>query len=466
MSLFSRRKPEPDPLYRREYWHQLHVVKPLEATITSSLPLGTWARRPLVEVPYDYRDPGSDGVTFYLPVHWHVTGDLKRRVVDLIASRLGITDPSAHWVLSGMQPKVTIKARARMPQQVLFSQHRDTVLSLPDTQPFIGVSTGGKVITADLEDDSPHLLVSAGSGAGKSSLTRLIGCQAIRSGGQLIILDAKRTSHPWAKKINGVTYCKSIGEIHDALITVAGIAEQRNEEAEDPNAHLGPRLWLLVEELNVTAERLRDYWEMARVKSDPRKSPAVSALKTILFTGRSARVHVIAVAQRLDASVVGGGAARENFTDRYLARFSKQSWAMLAGDAGPMPPKSNVPGRWVAVKHGTAHQVQVAWISDDEATDWARSREIDTSATRVEVARQSETATAVATVTLRNSLPLLPGPAMSLEAIRSHRARDERFPKPLGFEGGQHLYDLNDLIRWRRGRDASRALPAAGGSGR
>jgi hypothetical protein len=38
------------------------------------------------------------------------------------------------------------------------------VLSLPDTQPFIGVSTDEKIITGGLEDATPHLLVSTGSG--------------------------------------------------------------------------------------------------------------------------------------------------------------------------------------------------------------------------------------------------------------------------------------------------------------
>jgi hypothetical protein len=47
-------------------------------------------------------------------------------------------------------------------------------------------------------------------------------------------------------------------------------------------------------------------------------------------------------------------AARENFCDR-LARFSKQSCAMLAGDERAVPPKSNVPGRGVAVKHARVH---------------------------------------------------------------------------------------------------------------
>lgn len=460
-----RRKPDPDPLYRREYWHQIHVVKPLEATLINSLPLGGWNRRPLIDVPHDYRDPASDGVVFHVPTIWHVTSDLKRRTVDLIASRLGITDPTASWSLSGMQPRVVIKARQRMPQKVAFADHRDTVLRLPDTQPFIGVSSGGAIITADLEDDSPHLLVSAGTGAGKSSLTRLIGCQAIRSGGQLIVLDAKRTSHSWAKRINGVTYCKTIPEIHDALVTVADIAEQRNEEAEDPDAHQGPRLWVLAEEMNMTAERLRDHWDAVRVKTDPRKSPAIAALKTILFTGRSARVHVIAVAQRMDANLLGGGAARENFTDRYLARFSKQTWAMLAGDAGTMPAKSDVPGRWVAVKHGRAHQVQVGWISETEATEWASRPKSVTSTVRLDIARSSKSVLARTTMGLRDALPYLGQPELSLDALRKLSQRDETFPAPLGFEGGQYVYDLDCLVRWRRGRLFTQELPPVGETG-
>lgn len=39
-------------------------------------------------------------------------------------------------------------------------------------------------------------------------------------------------------------------------------------------------------------------------------------------------------------------------------------------------------------------------------------------------------------VDLREALPHLPGPALSLEALRKHAQRDDRFPEPAGEVNG------------------------------
>jgi hypothetical protein len=349
-----------------------------------------------------------------------------------------------------------------MPEQVLWSDMLDRIEAAPETAPILGLGVGGQIVDADLEDDSPHVLISAGSGGGKSALTRLIACQALHNGAQVVICDFKRTSHNWAKGLPGVTYARRIDEIHQALVTLAEVAEDRNERAEDPDADLGPRIWVILEEMNATSEKLKDFWLAVREKDDPKRSPAVSGMKDLLFMGRSAKVHVVAIAQRLDASVVGGGSSRENFALRCLTRFTPQAWAMLASDAGKAPRRSRVVGRWHIVSHGDATETQVCWVSEEQARSWATTGRPVRAVGGLkvltpiggDVAQPSERVATATLIDLRSALALLPGPELTLAALRKHSERDPTFPAPAGWENGARMWELDDLCGWRRARMA------------
>ncbi|MGW1794259.1 hypothetical protein ACWCO0_25855 [Streptomyces tubercidicus] len=43
----------------------------------------------------------------------------------------------------------------------------------------------------------------------------------------MYVLDFKRISHTWARGVPGVTYCRDIAEIHDALIHLAQEGRRR-----------------------------------------------------------------------------------------------------------------------------------------------------------------------------------------------------------------------------------------------
>jgi hypothetical protein len=449
-------------VYHDEFWHHRRVVEPLQRTILNTLPMEGFVRRPFVQVPLDFRKDGTSGTTFWYPPDLHMTSDLKTTVVDLICSKLGIGEPSATWTTTGTQPHVVIKPRQQPPSSAAWLDYLEQIETAKETQPVIGVTTGGKLISSDLEDDSPHILISGGSGSGKSALTRLIASQALHHGNKVVVLDFKRSSHRWALGLPGVTYCRDIIEIHDALVTVADIAEDRNRLADDPNADLGPRIWLVCEEMNATTDKLRDYWELTRDKTDPKRSPAIQALKDILFMGRSAKVNAVVIAQRLEANVVGGGAARENFADRYLARYTPQTWKMLAGDVWPMPKKTKQSGRWQSVKHSEAHATQVIFVTEAQAIEWAlNGRDVPAITERNDQRKHLGHVPAGTRVGLRDALPQLPGPTLTLVALRKHAQRDDRFPAG-EYDGTQNVYDLDELVAWKTRRDAA-ALVAVGG---
>ena len=121
-------------------------------------------------------------------------------------------------------------------------------------------------------------------------LAQLVGVQVLARGGRVVILDLKG-SHRWALGLPGVDYCTRPAQMHEALVRLAALADQRNADAlhEPEDWDPGPRVLVIAEELNATFARLRDYWAEVREKSDPKTSPAVRAFRNILYMGRAQR---------------------------------------------------------------------------------------------------------------------------------------------------------------------------------
>jgi DNA helicase HerA-like ATPase len=49
----------------------------------------------------------------------------------------------------------------------------------------IGVAAGGRPVGVDLDSESPHTAVSAGTGAGKSNMLRVVAAQVMHHGAAL-----------------------------------------------------------------------------------------------------------------------------------------------------------------------------------------------------------------------------------------------------------------------------------------
>lgn len=127
-------------------------------------------------------------------------------------------------------------------------------------------------------------------------------------GAVLLILDPKRISHMWARGLPNVAYARDDHELHAALLWLAGEVAWRNREADksadvEGNVHgdVGPRIFVIAEELNAMMKRLRAYWRTVRESGDPVRSPALDALDEVMFTGRQVRVNVLMIGQRLSA---------------------------------------------------------------------------------------------------------------------------------------------------------------------
>jgi hypothetical protein len=385
----------------------------------------------------------------------YITSEQRSLISAIVKAKVPAGDLVESWDQVGAEVTATWTPRRRPPKDVGLAQLEVHGAGLPDHQLYLGQGAGDVPVILDLHHDSPHIAESAGSGAGKSVLAQLIAVQVLRRGGRVIILDRKG-SHRWAVGLPGVQYCIDAEDMHDALVNTASTADRRNREAfrqpEDWNP--GARILVICEELNATIGQLMAHWDSIREKGEPKKSPAVGALGEIAFMGRSAKVHLLAIAQMLTARSMGGPEARENFGIRCLARYTANNWKMLVPEAA-MPRSSRTLGRWQIVVGGVATETQVCFLTPAEARAYAHP---DVAATTLSPATSQATGPIKATgdicdgVTLREAVDrgLVPG---KWNAVRKRLERDTKDPRkaapaPIGERGQAHVYDREQLAEW------------------
>ncbi|MFD8823802.1 helicase HerA domain-containing protein [Streptomyces sp. NPDC059605] len=479
------------------------------------LPEQTDPRRYL-HIPRNFSEDGAV-IRVDVPGRLDFSKDL---VAEIITTKLALEGVTFSWHLAGRETYVTVKKTRRPPARAAFKDPkvREVVAAAKESAPVIGIGSAGRIVTVDLDDQSPHILVNASTGGGKSVTLRCIACQMLHHGSRVFVLDTKRISHPWASGLPGVTYCRDIADIHDQLIALGLEGRHRTRVADelgidaDPKA-IGPRLLILLEEVNTTMKQLARYWEKTRESGDPKVSPAIDALNEILYMGRQLRMHVLLVAQSATARALGGPEAREQFSTRILARYSLNAWRMLAPEIHPAPKPTKHPGRAQVVSGGTARETQVLFFTETEARQWATTDKKPAAGGPVPVqllgppaeslpgagsttpglppapeqpAAASEdrpadprnptpppaAAPAAPAANATATPPTTPSPAVvdddqavglrqaadhhlpgiTLAALRFARANDPAFPDPAGKRGAELLYRVGDLKKWARNR--------------
>jgi len=398
----------------------------------------------------------------------YLTAEQRQYVSAVVAAKIPAGDLVESWDQVGTNVTATWTIRKRPPASVGYPDLEARFASLKEWEFFLGLGVGGKPVTISLEDDSPHIACSAGTGAGKSVLAQTVAVQVLARGGRVLLLDLKG-SHRWALGMPGVDYCTTAAQMHHALTTVEKIAEGRNARAltEPEGWDPGERIFVIAEELNATFTKLKDHWSETRTRGDSPTSPAVKAFRNLLFMGRSAKVNVFAVAQMLTANTTGGPESRENFGIRALARYTKNNWQMLAPEAA-MPRASRVLGRWQIVVAGVASECQVAYLAPAEARLFVTKHAPVSPGTRSPLMapeqemspghRHSGDKVPTAadplseTVTLRQAIDRGLAPwAFDATKKRLQRARaagSPTVPAPVGRTGQADLYRIGDLIVW------------------
>jgi DNA helicase HerA-like ATPase len=147
------------------------------------------------------------------------------------------------WHPEGSKPYVRVKKTHKPPAKALFKDPkvRELVAKAPESAPIIGLGSGNRIVSVDLDADSPHILVNASTGGGKSATLRCIACQMLHHGSLVYVLDTRRISHPRAHGIDGVTYCRDIADIHDQLIELGQIGRLRTRIADELGIDADPK---------------------------------------------------------------------------------------------------------------------------------------------------------------------------------------------------------------------------------
>jgi hypothetical protein len=399
----------------------------------------------------------------------YLTPEQRLYVAGVIGAKIPAGELVERWDQVGTSVTATWTVRRRPPARVGYADLTARIAQLDEWEFFLGLGAGGKPVVVSLRDDSPHIAESAGSGAGKSVLAQLVAVQVLARGGNVVILDRKG-SHRWALGLSGVDYCTRPEQMHNALVRLAALADERNAAAmyEDEDWDPGPRTLVIAEELNATIAQIRAWWDEVREKGQPKIPPAVRAFRELLFMGRSAKINVLAIAQMLTALTTGGPESRENFGIRCLARYTRNNWQMLVPEAA-MPRASRTLGRWQVVVRGVATECQVCYLTTAEARLLvAKARGVpDVPASRGQslVSADQGCARAVGDVgdaealtdplaelvTLRGAVDRGLAPwkfAAAKKRMQRARAAGRAVPEPAGKDGNADTYRVGDLIEW------------------
>ncbi len=373
----------------QEHAHRKNYVKPLHARLadTAGIPL---ANKPesWLEIPKDLS---------YAVLTWPKGAQLpkpqeREAIESTAASTLGMRGAKPEWQFTGPHLKLKLTLPVPCPASVTLADVLDAIREAGVNDMILGIGQEKKITQVSLSHDSPHLALSADSGKGKSVVVRCILPQVLLRGGIGVILDNKLVSHPWARGLPNVAYCDDIAKIHDFLEYLDGELDRRARFIRantDIYGNLtgspGPRMLIVLEELNLMINRLRSYWSelLSADKSLPKEereylpamSPAVRAMENASYIGRELKVHLLFVSQRLSAkATAGSGDVRMNMGTRILAGYDAATWDMLVGKQVPMPPPSRHRGRMqVNVKGGSLTETQIAFFTHAEARQLAET---------------------------------------------------------------------------------------------
>jgi hypothetical protein len=257
------------------------------------------------------------------------------------------------------------------PSILPLSEATDWIEESNPSSVLLGVDSLGKPIRVDLDSESPHILISAPTGRGKSGIARSVAVQRLAQGDIVVVLDVKRHSHRWAQQLApNVHYAKSVQEIGGALVNLGRELHRRNHIVDEfdhnrplSDAPVGPRIIVIFEEMNATMKSL-----LALDKRLPEGAyTAHQGLEDVSFMGRAVRIHLVSFAQLATYRASGGSEVVENYGTRILVGHSPQAWRYLASDCGKPMTAPEEKGRGIVCQGGKARETQLLWVPEESA---------------------------------------------------------------------------------------------------
>lgn len=259
------------------------------------------------------------------------------------------------------------------PSILPLNEATDWVAGCKPSEVLLGVDSTGNPLRADFDADSPHILISAPTGLGKSAVARSVAVQRLIQGDVVVFLDIKRHSHRWAQKLfpNVAAYAKEAQDIGWRLVQLGREVHRRNIIADNfdgpvSEAPVGPRIIVVFEEMNATMQELKDLDK--RVHDD--EYTAARGLRDISFMGRAVKIHLVSFAQLATYRASGGSEVIENYGTRILIGHSPQAWRYLASECGKAMAKPEEVGRGIVCRGGKARECQLLYVPEESAVEY------------------------------------------------------------------------------------------------
>lgn len=274
--------------------------------------------------------------------------------------------------LAGTNPYSGVSTPQKdFPSVLPWNEATDWIADSGPSGVLLGVDATGRPIRVDLGAESPHVLISAPTGRGKSAIARSFATQRLMQGDVVVILDIKRHSHRWARNLAPVVhYAKDAQDIGGALVSLGHEVHRRNKTVDDWDGPLercdvGPRIIVIFEEQNAT---MRSLAGLDKRLPDGAYT-AHQGLEDVSFMGRAVKIHLVSFAQLASYRATGGSEIVENYGTRILVGHSPQAWRWLAADCGKPMTAPEETGRGIVCQGGKARETQLLWLPEESATD-------------------------------------------------------------------------------------------------
>lgn len=182
---------------------------------------------------------------------------------------------------------------------------------------------------------SPQLIITGGTGSGKTSTTHAIAVRMTQYGWPVWVADGKSVEflgfQDWPNvQIVATTIQEQVAVIHRAWELMEHryqLVVQRKARTEDFEP-----LVVFVDEFSDLKGNLLTWYAGIKQKGDLSKPATLSEVGSIARKGRTARIHLVVALQRPDAEVLTGE-SRDNFTQRIsVGRLSPEGAAMMWGN--------------------------------------------------------------------------------------------------------------------------------------
>ncbi|GGT08082.1 hypothetical protein GCM10010156_76450 [Planobispora rosea] len=371
-----RRRP-PDPEYIVE------VVRPMTEALSPVLGMPAEEILEGVIVPEDWQDPAA-AVQVPLPDGYRPVQATE--VVRVVEERLG-----GDWAGTATKAKpfvVHLRHKPQPPDLVTLQDVADEILRYARRGTFfLGIGAGHEHRVFTPHRDAPHIALSAGTQAGKSTQNRNFLLGAAAMGAQQVCVDPKIHSYDGCEIIPGVTIYNDPLRPDLMWSAIHGVAEETRRRMVLPRGAEEFRpFYLHLEEQNQFAGEIENWWTeirefpdeleeiclvnpvinkiMSRYRWDklPKKWPGWRDIQLLLYQGGGFDVHLVSTYQRMDADAVGGsggkgGSLRAQYGIKLMSHFDPAGWINVVGTR-PIPRSPMHKGRWIMVKGSTNKEYQ------------------------------------------------------------------------------------------------------------